>query len=119
MINEGVLSMPGGDEKLSMTLIREIKAGLEFTVPSGALASGQSLVSPYGGGTVVFAGQPRPNDFFQADLMAGEFGLTGTHPDYPLEDWAEAVSQEETRSSYWAWVERELKNSQHDFFELD
>lgn len=119
MISEGVLSMPGGDESVSMTLIREIKSGLEFTVPTGALASGQSLVSPYGGGTVVFEGQPRSTDFLQADLMAGHYGITGSHPDYPIEDWQEAVSQGDTRSSYWHWVSQELKNAQHDFFDLE
>ena len=118
IISEGTLAMPGGEESIKMTLIREINTGLEFTVPSSTLKSGQSIVSPYGGGTVVFDGKPRPKDLLQADLMAGHFGISGTHPDYPIEDWQEAVGFGDTRSGYWHWVSQELKNAQQDFFEI-
>jgi hypothetical protein len=119
-MGEGLLPVSDGegDEGIAMVRIRERRSRLEFAVPAGALRSGQPIVSPYGGGTVVFEGQPRPNDLLQADLMAGHFGITGEHPDHPLEDWREAVAEEETRDSYWNWVAREIKNTQQDFFEL-
>jgi len=118
IINEGVITLEGGEESIKMTLIRERTTRLEFTVPTATLKSGRSIVSPYGSGTVIFGTKPRASDLLQADLMAGHYGITGTHPDYPLEDWQDAVRQGETRSSYWHWVSQELKNAQQDFFEL-
>lgn len=32
------------------------------------------------------------------------FGYWDTHPDFTLEDWMTEVANEETRSSYWGWV---------------
>ena len=32
------------------------------------------------------------------------FGYWDNHPDFSLEDWLTEVANEETRSSYWGWV---------------
>lgn len=32
-------------------------------------------------------------------------GHWGVHPDYPVEDWKYEVQNDDTRQSYWEWVQ--------------
>jgi hypothetical protein len=38
------------------------------------------------------------------------------HPDYPVEDWQEEVSNGETRLGYWEWTQ--VKDSERKFNEV-
>jgi hypothetical protein len=33
-----------------------------------------------------------------------QYGVWGEHPEWPFEDWAYQIAQQETRRSYWDWV---------------
>lgn len=33
-------------------------------------------------------------------------GIWGEYPEYPVNNWKEAVANESTRMGYWAWVNR-------------
>jgi len=114
VVGNGDLVLEESKETIAMTLVRELKSDGVFAVRSGVVESGQSLSSPLGGGTAVFSGGDRPGDYWQEDLMAAYWGLTGEHPDHPELDWMEAVASSETRDGYWRWVSQQLKNAQRD-----
>lgn len=52
-----------------------------------------------------------PNDLIRT------FGITGQHPDFPLEDWQRDVAAGDTRDGYWTWCARELRNAQNDWLD--
>lgn len=54
-----------------------------------------------------------------AQTMSNHYGVTGQHPDFPVEDWVAAVAQYDTRQGYWDWVAAELKNANGDFIAAD
>lgn len=54
-----------------------------------------------------------------AATMAKYYGITGEHPDFPVEDWIAAVAQRDTRQGYWDFVATELKNTDHDLIAAD
>jgi hypothetical protein len=49
--------------------------------------------------------------------LEAEIGITGEHVDYPLEDWRQAVAEEETISGYYEWCAMQIKSIQKDFFD--
>ena len=37
-----------------------------------------------------------------------EHGYWAVHPDFPREDWAHSVQNDDTRCSYWQWVVKQI-----------
>ena len=40
-----------------------------------------------------------------AQELKEQYGYWGSHPDFPITDWVAEVTNNETRSGYWSWVE--------------
>lgn len=43
-----------------------------------------------------------------ADELRNQYGIWGSHPDYPVGTWKDEVAADETRQGYWAWVAKML-----------
>ena len=44
-----------------------------------------------------------------AELRDKHAGYWENHPDYPANDWADAVANKDTRLGYWAWVAAQIE----------
>ncbi len=44
-----------------------------------------------------------------AEELIEAYGVWGEHPEWPVEIWQYEVSNDETRSGYWQWVEGKLE----------
>ena len=50
----------------------------------------------------------------EAIALEDEYGHWGSHPDFPISDWQDEVSNDETRLGYWYWVEVKINCGGHD-----
>jgi hypothetical protein len=44
----------------------------------------------------------------EAMKLIEEHGYWAVHPDFPLEDWQESARNDDTRTSYWEWVVKQI-----------
>lgn len=45
------------------------------------------------------------------DITEKYGGYWGEHPDFPVADWQYEVSNGDTRSGYWEWVEKKVEDA--------
>lgn len=43
-----------------------------------------------------------------ARKLQDRYGVWGEHPDYPVLDWVNEVSNDDTRLGYWDWVAHQM-----------
>lgn len=43
-----------------------------------------------------------------------KYGYWGEHPDHVVDDWKYEIENDDTRQSYWQWVESELERDADD-----
>lgn len=51
--------------------------------------------------------------------LANEIGISNEHPDFPVIDWQDAVSEGLTKEGYWDWVIQEMRYQQHAWLDDD
>lgn len=51
--------------------------------------------------------------------LANALGISREHPDFPEDDWREAVAAGDTRDGYWDWVVNEMRYQQHAWLDDD